>query len=209
MARYRGSVCRLCRREGMKLFLKGERCLTDKCAVARRSYSPGQHGKRRRIKQSDYALQLREKQKVRRIYGISEHQFRLYFKKAKKTKAVTGTVLLQLLERRLDNVLFSLGFATSRNQARQIVKHNFCLVNSRPVNIPSYLVKPKDIISIRNNKKKEKLIREIIKLTKEKKAPEWLTVDQEKLQGTIVRLTAREDIQFPIRERLIVELYSK
>ncbi len=208
MARYRGSVCRLCRREGMKLFLKGSRCMTDKCAVTRRSFSPGQHGKRR-TKLSNYALQLREKQKVRRIYGIGEKQFRLYFTRSEKAQAATGTVLLQLLERRLDNVIFSLGFATSRTQARQMVAHRFILVNSRPVNIPSYSVKPKDIVSLRNGEQRAKRIREIMKLTKERAVPEWLTVNPEKLQGTVNRLPAREDIQFPIREQLIVELYSK
>lgn len=208
MARYRGSVCRLCRREGMKLFLKGERCMSDKCAAAKRAYSPGQHGKRR-SKLSDYAVQLREKQKVRRIYGINEHQFRLYFKKAEKTKGVTGTVLLQLLERRLDNVIFSLGFAASRSQARQIVKHRFVLVNSKSIDIPSYLVKPNDTVSINSKEKKIKRIREIAKLTKERTHPEWLSVDRENLHGTIARFPKREDIQFPIREQLIVELYSK
>ena len=209
MARYTGSVCRLCRREGTKLFLKGARCMSDKCALTRRAYSPGQHG-RRRTKLSNYAIQLREKQKVRRIYGIGERQFRLYFKKAESTKGVPGAVLLQFLERRLDNVIFSLGFATSRSQARQIVKHRFILVNSKPVNIPSYLVKPKDTISIkRNSEKAAKLIKENIKLTSERANPEWLSLEKEKLQGTISRLPAREDVQFPVHEQLIVELYSK
>lgn len=208
MARFRGSVCRLCRREGTKLFLKGSRCMTDKCAVDKRAYSPGQHGKKRR-KYSDYALQLREKQKARRIYGIGEHQFRLYFKKAEKTKGVTGTALLQFLERRLDNVIFRLGFASSRSQARQIVKHRFILVNSKPVDIPSYLVKPNDLISITNKEKKIKRIRELAKLNKERVTPDWLKVNRENLQGSMIRLPNREDIQFPIREQLIVELYSK
>jgi len=208
MARYRGAVCRLCRREGTKLFLKGERCVSEKCALNRRAYSPGQHGKAR-IKLSDYALQLREKQKVRRIYGISEHQFRLYFKRAAKAKGITGTILLQLLERRLDNVTFSLGFATSRTHARQIVKHRFVFVNSRPVDIPSYSVKPNDIISIKNDEKKRKRIRETTKLTKERAVPPWLDVQRENLQGTVTKLAKREDIQFPIQEQLIVELYSK
>lgn len=208
MARYTGSVCRLCRREGIKLFLKGQRCMTEKCAVIKRAYAPGQHGKRR-SKLSDYAVQLREKQKVRRIYGIGEHQFRLYFRKAERTKAVTGATLLQLLERRLDNVIFSLGFALSRTQARQIVKHRFVLVNSKPVDIPSYLVKANDIVSIVNKDKKTKRIQEITKDTKDRTAPEWLKINDKKLQGTIVRLPKREDIQFPIHEQLIVELYSK
>ena len=182
--------------------------MTDKCAITKRNYIPGQHGKRR-TKLSDYALQLREKQKVRRIYGISEHQFRLYFKKAEKARVVTGTVLLQLLERRLDSVIFSLGFATSHSEARQIAKHKFVLVNSKVVDIPSYLVKPNDTISIKNGAKKIKRIREIVKLTKERAVSEWLSVDRENLQGTVLRLPSRKDIQFPIHEQLIVELYSK
>lgn len=209
MARYRGPLCRLCRREGTKLFLKGERCTSGKCALTRRSYSPGQHGKRRRAKLSDYAIQLREKQKVRRIYGINEHQFRLYFKKAEKARMVTGTVLLQLLERRLDNVVFSLGFAVSRSQARQTVKHRLVVVNSRPVDIPSFLVKTKDVISIKSDEKKKKQFREIIKLTKERAVPQWLSVERENLRGTVAKLPGRGDVQFPIREQLIVELYSK
>ncbi|MBN3039224.1 MAG: 30S ribosomal protein S4 [Candidatus Omnitrophica bacterium] len=208
MARYTGAVCRLCRREGTKLFLKGERCETEKCALSKRAFSPGQHGKMR-VKQSDYAVQLREKQKVRRIYGISEHQFRLYFKKADRSEGVTGTILLQLLERRLDSVIFNLGFATSRPQARQIVRHRFVLVNSRPVNIPSYQVKTNDVITIKTDEKKSKFIREMAKLTKDKTIPEWVSVDREKLQGKISRLPERDDIQFPVREQLIVELYSK
>lgn len=208
MARYTGSVCRLCRREGVKLFLKGARCMTDKCAVARRAYPPGQHGKKR-TKLSDYAVQLREKQKARRVYGISEHQFRLYFRRAEKVKGVTGTTLLQFLERRLDNVIFCLGFATSRSQARQMVKHKFIFVNAKPVNVPSYLVKPNDIISVRNDEKNRKIIKELTKLTKERAIPGWLSCDRENLQGTVTRLPGRGDIQFPIREQLIVELYSK
>lgn len=208
MARYTGAVCRLCRREGTKLFLKGARCMTDKCAVARRAYSPGQHGKKR-TKMSNYAIQLREKQKVRRIYGISEHQFRLFFRKAEKVKGVTGSILLQLLERRLDSVIFNSGFATSRTEGRQIVKHRFILVNSKSVDVPSYLVKPKDIVSIKTDEKKAKRIRENIKLTQDRTIPEWLSVDQQKLVSTINRLPVREDVQFPIQEQLIVELYSK
>jgi small subunit ribosomal protein S4 len=192
----------------MKLFLKGTRCMTDKCAVAKRAYSPGQHGKSR-TKLSDYATQLREKQKVRRIYGINEHQFRLYFKRAEKAKGITGNALLQLLERRLDNVIYNLGFATSRNQARQIVRHRFVLVNSRPVNIPSYLVRTNDLIAIKASENKRKYIREIMKLTKAKTVPEWLHVEKDNLQGSITRLPERADIQFPIQEQLIVELYSK
>ncbi|MBN2097248.1 MAG: 30S ribosomal protein S4 [Candidatus Omnitrophica bacterium] len=208
MARITGSVCRLCRREGEKLFLKGSRCLSDKCAYTKRSFSPGQHGKRR-TKLSDYALQLREKQKVKRIYGINEHQFRLYFKRAERERAVTGEVLLQLLERRLDNVVFSLGFAHSRSQARQIVRHRFILVNQRPVDIPSYLIKVNDVISLRKDENKLKLIRENIKVNKDRLVPQWLKADTDNLQGTIDRFPKRADIQFPVREQLIVELYSK
>ncbi|NQS99444.1 MAG: 30S ribosomal protein S4 [Candidatus Omnitrophica bacterium] len=208
MARYRGSMCRLCRREGEKLFLKGPRCMTDKCAFSKRSYSPGQHGKSRK-KLSDYAVQLREKQKVRRIYGIGESQFRLYFKKAEQAKAVTGAVLLQLLERRLDNVIFNLGFAASRTQARQIVKHRFVFVNSKSVDIPSYLVKANDKVTVRANEKKRKYIQEMVKLNKEKTIPEWLKVEPEKLEGSVLKLPDRKDVQFTVREQLIVELYSK
>lgn len=182
--------------------------MTEKCAFTRRSYSPGEHGKMR-TKLSDYAIQLREKQKVRRIYGISEKQFRFYFKKAEKIRAATGTALLQLLERRLDNVIFNLGFATSRAQARQIVKHRFVVVNEKTVDVPSYLVKQNDVIFIKNDEKKKKQIREIVKLTKERIVPEWLGVNAENLQGTVTKLPQRKDIQFPINEQLIVELYSK
>jgi small subunit ribosomal protein S4 len=208
MARYRGAVCKLCKREGTKLFLKGERCNGGKCAFNKRAYSPGQHGKTR-SKLSDYGLQLREKQKVRRIYGISEQQFRLYFKRAEKARGVTGTVLLQLLERRLDNVIFSLGFAASRSQARQIVKHRFVLVNNKPVNIPSYLIDEKDIVAIKADERRRKYIRQNVKLAEDRAVPEWLSVKQEDLQGQVKKIPAREDIQFAIREQLIVELYSK
>lgn len=208
MSRYRGASCRLCRREGTKLFLKGTRCDTEKCTFNKRAFSPGQHGKMR-TKLSDYAVQLREKQKVKRIYGLSEHQFRLYFQKADRSEDVTGTVLLQLLERRLDSVIYTLGFATSRAQARQMVKHNFVLVNSRPVNIPSFLVKANDLVSVRSDEKKAKLVRELVKIAKEKSIPDWLMVDQDKLEAKIVRFPKRDEIHFPIREQLIVELYSK
>ena len=208
MARYTGPVCRLCRREATKLFIKGARCTSEKCAMNKRAFSPGQHGKSR-TKLSGYAVQLREKQKVRRIYGISEHQFRLYFKRADRSEAVTGTVLLQLLERRLDSVIFNLGFATSRPQARQIVKHRFVMVNSKTVNIPSFSVKPNDVITVKSDAKKSKLIKELVKVTKEKVIPEWLGIDRDRLEGKIIRVPNRNEIQFPIREQLIVELYSK
>lgn len=208
MARYTGSVCRLCRAEGTKLFFKSTRCLTEKCAFNKRAYSPGQHGKKR-SKLSNYAVQLREKQKVRRFYGVSEHQFIRYFRNAERSKEVTGTALLQLLERRLDNVLFNLGFALTRAQARQMVKHNFILVNSRPVNVPSYLVRPKDVLAIRTAETKRKKVREIVKLTKDREMPKWLQGEAEKLEGAVLRIPVREDIKFPVREQLIVELYSK
>ena len=208
MARYRKAVCRLCRRENTKLFLKGDRCLGEKCAFNRRAFAPGQHGKMRK-KISDYAVQLREKQKVRRIYGIGERQFRLYFHRAEQTKGVTGTALLQLLELRLDNVVFSLGFASSRSQARQMVRHKFFMVNSRPVNIPSYSLKPEDQVTVRPDENKLKLVRQITKSTKDRGLCSWLEFDAEKLQATVLRLPAREDIQFPVQEQLIVELYSK
>ena len=202
--------CGQCRQAGEKLFLKGARCRTSKCAFDKRGLTPGQHGKKAGTRKfSEYGKQLREKQKARRIYGIGEHQFRLYFKKAEKAKGITGSILLQFLERRLDNVIFSLGFATSRAEGRQIVKHRFVIINSRPVNVPSYLVKPKDIVSIKSDPKKVKRIRENIKLTKERTLPTWLSVNQEKLQGEVIKLPVREDIQFPIQEQMIVELYSK
>jgi len=208
MARYRGSACRLCRREGMKLFLKGNRCLAEKCSFVKRQYAPGQHGKRR-IKLSNYGVQLREKQKVKRIYGILERQFRKYFRMAEKSKEVTGKMLLQLLERRLDNIVFQLHFATSRTQARQTVGHGFIYVNNRRVNIPSYLVKKGDVIQVKGKEKGLKKIRENIDVSKERALPNWLKLNVEKLNGDVVNLPEREDIQLPIREQLIVELYSK
>ncbi|MFH1045934.1 MAG: 30S ribosomal protein S4 [Candidatus Omnitrophota bacterium] len=208
MARYTGPSCRLCRREGVKLFLKGTRCTSEKCALNKRAFPPGQHGKNR-IKLSDYAVQLREKQKVRRIYGLTEKQFRLYFKKAEKSKGVTGTALLQSLERRLDSVVLNLGFALSRQQARQIVKHKFLLVNTKPVDVPSFLVKPSDIITIKNDEGKMKLIKELLKVTKDKMIPDWIALDKEKLEAKVMRVPRREEIPYPIREQLIIELYSK
>ncbi|MCM8799851.1 MAG: 30S ribosomal protein S4 [Candidatus Omnitrophica bacterium] len=206
MARYTGPLCRLCRREGEKLFLKGTKCNTEKCPLTRRDYAPGQHGQNR-VKLSNYGLQLREKQKVKRMYGILERQFRKYFAMAEKSKGITGRVLLQLLERRLDNVVYRLGFAVSRAQARQIVRHNFVLVNSKKVNIPSYLVKKDDSIQIKDNGLK--LIKDNLELTKEREVPGWLQLDKEKLQAKVLRLPEKEDIGFLIREQLIVELYSK
>ncbi|MBM3251764.1 MAG: 30S ribosomal protein S4 [Candidatus Omnitrophica bacterium] len=208
MARYTGPSCRLCRREGIKLFLKGKRCSSEKCSFVKRQYAPGQHGQKR-AKLSNYAGQLREKQKVKRIYGILEKQFRTYFQKAAKTKGVTGKMLLQYLERRLDNVIFHLHFATSRSEARQFVRHNHVYVNNRKVNIPSYLVKKDDAIELKAKEKFRKRIQDNIEISKERGMPSWLESDLNNLKGKIVRLPDREDIQLPISEQLIVELYSK
>ncbi|MFA5089476.1 MAG: 30S ribosomal protein S4 [Candidatus Omnitrophota bacterium] len=208
MARYINAVCRLCRREGEKLFLKGPRCLTPKCALARRSYAPGQHGQMR-TKISNYGLQLREKQKVKRTYGVLERQFRKYFKLASHSKGVTGKILLQFLERRLDNVIFRLGVGVSRAQSRQVVRHNFVFVNSHRVNIPSYLISTGDIIQIKAKEKAEKKLRDNLELSKERSVPSWLEFDAAGLKAKVVRLPEKEDIQQPIEEQLIVELYSK
>ncbi|MCX5702712.1 MAG: 30S ribosomal protein S4 [Candidatus Omnitrophica bacterium] len=209
MARYIKGVCRLCRREGEKLFLKGPRCSTQKCSISKRSYAPGQHGSNSRRKLSNYGLQLREKQKVKRMYGVLERQFRRYFKIASKTKGVTGKVLLQLLERRLDNVIFRLGAGVSRSQARQIVRHNFVYVNSIRVNIPSYLVDKDNIIQIKAKDKSQKKIRENLELSQERSVPSWLEFNASELKAIVLRLPEKEDIQQPIQEQLIVELYSK
>lgn len=208
MAKYKDADCRLCRREGQKLFLKGSRCYTEKCAVSRREYAPGQHGQSR-IKLSDYGLQLREKQKVKRIYGIFERQFRRYFRTAEKSKGVTGEVLLQLLERRLDNVVFRAGFSLSRTEARQIVAHRHIRVNGRPVDICSYSVKVGDTLKIVNSEGLTKRIKDNIELTKERGLPKWLEVDPANLETKVTRLPERDDVGFPIQEQLIVELYSK
>ncbi|MCM8797623.1 MAG: 30S ribosomal protein S4 [Candidatus Omnitrophica bacterium] len=209
MARYIKAVCRLCRREGEKLFLKGARCFTEKCAVAKRAYAPGQHGENRKAKLSNYGLQLREKQKVKRMYGVLEKQFRRYFEIASKSKGVTGKVLLQLLERRLDNVVFRLGLGISRSQARQIVRHNYIYVNDRTVNIPSYSVAKDEIIRVKVKEKALKKIRENLELSKDRTVPSWLEFDAANLMAKVVRLPEKEDIQQPIEEQLIVELYSK
>ena len=209
MARYLGPSCRLCRREMMKLFLKGTRCYTDKCAVARREFPPGQHGNARTPKMSNYGLQLREKQKVKRIYGVLERQFRRYFAIASRTRGVTGKVLLQQLERRLDNVVFRLMFALSHAQARQIVRHGCVTVNGRRVSIPSYPVRQGDVLEIRGGEGIKKVIRNNIEISKDRGAPAWLEVDTANLKGKVTRLPERDDIQMPIQEQLIVELYSK
>ncbi len=210
MGRYTGPVCRLCRREGEKLFLKGTKCFTEKCPIVKRAYVPGQHGQRqRRTKLSNYGLQLREKQKVKRIYGVLERQFRRYFDIAAKTKGVTGKILLQLLERRLDNVIFRLGLAGSRSGARQIVRHNQIYVNSKRVNIPSYLIKKDDIIQVKAKDGAVKKIRENLEITKDRGVPGWLEFLAEELAAKVLKLPEKEDIQQPIQEQLIVELYSK
>jgi len=208
MAKYQDAVCRLCRREGAKLFLKGSRCYTEKCAISRREYAPGQHGQGR-IKLSDYGLQLREKQKLKRIYCVLERQFRRYFKIAEKSKGVTGEVLLQLLERRLDSVIQRAGFAPSGSEARQMVVHRHVKVNGRSVDIPSYSVKVGDSIKIVGKEKTIKHVKDNIERTKDKGSPKWMEADLNNLEAKIIKLPAREDIGFPIQEQLIVELYSK
>ncbi|MDP3042292.1 MAG: 30S ribosomal protein S4 [Candidatus Omnitrophota bacterium] len=209
MGRYIGAVCRLCRRQGEKLFLKGTKCQTEKCAAAKRAYPPGQHGQGRRQKLSNYGVQLKEKQKVKRIYGVLERQFRKYFKIASKTKGVTGKVLLQLLERRLDNVVFRMGLGISRSQARQIVRHNLIAVNSRRVNIPSYSVDKDDVIEIKAKDKVKIKIKDNLELSKDRTVPSWLEFSAAEMKGKVLRLPEKTDIQQPIQEQLIVELYSK
>ena len=208
MARDTGSDCRLCRREGEKLFLKGTRCYSHKCAIERREYAPGQHGAKR-AKLSNFGLQMREKQKVKRIYGILERQFRKYFSQAASSKGVTGSMLLQFLERRLDNVVFQSGFATSRSEARQIVGHGFVEVNGHRVNIPSYLVKPNDAVILQLKKSGLKNVQENIEASAQRKVPAWLDSDKEHFKTNVIRLPQREDIEFPVNEQLIVELYSR
>jgi small subunit ribosomal protein S4 len=206
VARDTSPKCKQCRREGIKLFLKGERCLTEKCAIERRSYPPGEHG-RGRIKQSEYLLQLREKQKARRYYGLLETQFRTYYEKANKQGGITGDNLLRMLETRLDNVVYRLGFAASRAQSRQLVRHGHFVVNGRRVNIPSYQVKPDDVITMRERSAAETVIRDATDLTASVSA--WLQADHDNLVGKVLRLPEREEIDTPIQEQLIVELYSK
>lgn len=208
MARYTGPSCRLCRREGLKLFLKGERCYTDKCAIERRNYPPGEHGQAR-PKFSEYSLQLREKQKLRRMYGVLEGQFRRYFDMADRSKGVTGETLLQLLERRLDNIVYRVGFATSRSEARQLVRHGHFEVNGRKVNIPSYLVRAGDAISVREKSRKVTRIQESLELVQRRGVPDWLEVTPEQFAGRVKSLPVRSDLTMPINEKLVVELYSK
>ncbi|MBI5663769.1 MAG: 30S ribosomal protein S4 [Nitrospirae bacterium] len=208
MARYRDALCRLCRRESEKLFLKGDRCYTDKCGVERRKYPPGQHGQRRR-KLSDYALQLREKQKAKEIYGVLEDQFKRYFYMANKKKGITGSYLLQLLECRLDNVVYRLGFASNRRQARQLVLHGHVTVNGKRFNIPSGLIRPGDLIGLNDVSKKIVVIEENISKMEHRGLPAWLEMDINELKGKILHYPSRDEIDLPVQEQLIVELYSK
>lgn len=208
MARYKESVCRLCRREGLKLFLKGDRCYGDKCAFERRGYAPGDHGQLRR-KHSDYGVQLREKQKLKRMYGLLERQFRSYFEKADKQKGITGTNLLVFLERRLDNMVFRIGFANSRNEARQLVRHNHFLVDGKPINIPSYLVKVGSEIRVREKSRKVERIVEAMEIVARRGIPQWLELDKDNFRGMVKTLPSREELVMPVQEQLVVELYSK
>jgi small subunit ribosomal protein S4 len=208
LARYTDSVCRLCRRENLKLFLKGERCYTDKCAIERRNYPPGQHGQGR-PKFSEYSIQLREKQKVKRIYGLLEKQFRRTFAQANRTKGITGETLLTLLERRLDNVAYRLGFASSRAEARTLVRHGHILVNGRKTNIPSYTVRAGDVISVKERSRQLGRVVAAMEGAQRRGVPDWAEVDREAVSGRIKILPARGDITMPINEKLIVELYSK
>lgn len=209
MARYTGSVCRLCRRENLKLFLKGDRCYSDKCAFDRRSYPPGDHGQRRGRKISDYGIQLREKQKVKRMYGLSEKQFHLFFVRADNQKGITGTNLLVMLERRLDNVVYRLGFVNSLPQGRHFVRHNHFLVNGNKVNIPSYLIKIGDVVEVREKSRKIQGIVDSLDTVVRRGIPQWLDLEKDNQKGIIKGFPVREDLTMPIQEQLIVELYSK
>ena len=208
MARYLGSVCRLCRREGIKLFLKGERCYTEKCAIERRNYPPGQHGQSRQ-KSSNYGLQLREKQKAKRIFGVLEGQFRNYFKKAERKSGITGENLLSMLESRFDNIVYRLGFAPSRKSARQLIRHGHLKINGRKVDIPTYQLKQGDIIELREKSKKIEWIKEAMESAVHRGIPQWLELTPEKFAGVVKSFPTREDITLPIQEQLIIELYSK
>jgi small subunit ribosomal protein S4 len=208
LARYKDSVCRLCRRENLKLFLKGERCYTDKCAIERRNYPPGQHGQARK-KFSEYSIQLREKQKVKRLYGLLENQFRRTFAEAARTKGITGETLLALLERRLDNVAYRLGFASSRPEARTLVRHGHVLVNGRKVNIPSYIVRVGDVVSVKEKSRQATRVLSALEGVQRRGVPDWVELDRDTYSGRIKLLPTRSDITMPINEKLIVELYSK
>lgn len=209
MGRHTSSVCRLCRREGMKLFLKGDRCFKEKCAFERRGYAPGQHGRRRARKMQNYGIQLREKQKVKRMYGVFEKQFRGYFAKAASRKGITGENLLQLLERRLDNTVYRLGFASSRSMARQLIAHGHFLVNDHKVDIASYLISSSDLVTLREKSRKNEGIKACLDTAGGRGVPGWLELSAEQFQGKVLQLPQREDVTMPIQENLIVELYSK
>ncbi|MGH8733801.1 MAG: 30S ribosomal protein S4 [Burkholderiales bacterium] len=208
MARDLGAKCRVCRREGMKLFLKGERCYTEKCAIEKRNFAPGQHGKSRKQKMAGYGIQLREKQKVKRIYGVLEDQFRRYFEQAERTRGITGETLLQLLERRFDNVIYRLGLATSRAQARQLVRHGHFLVNGKKVDVPSYSLKSGDTVAVRESSRQNAAILHAQEEVKGRGIPEWIQPEGE-LGGKVISMPTREQINLPVQEQLIVELYSK
>jgi len=208
LARYRESACRLCRREGLKLFLKGDRCYSEKCAFERRGYAPGEHGQMRR-KFSDYGVQLREKQKLRRMYGLLERQFRGYFDRADRQKGITGTNLLVGLERRLDNMVFRMGFANSRAEARQLVRHNHFLVSGKPVNIPSYQVKVGDEVQVREGSRNVQRIAEAMETVARRGVPQWLELDRTNFRAVVKTMPGREDLTMPVQEQLVVELYSK
>lgn len=209
MARYRGPVCRLCRREATKLFLKGERCFTEKCAIEKRNFAPGQHGKSRRARIQGYGLQLREKQKVKRIFGLLEKQFRIYFERAERQRGITGETLLQLLERRLDNAIYRLGFASSRAQARLLVRHGHVRVGDRRVNIPSYILRPGEVMSMSPKYTKNPQLQQSLEAAKSRGAPPWLELGEDQVSGKVVSLPTREDVGLPVQEQLVVELYSK
>jgi small subunit ribosomal protein S4 len=209
MAVYHDAKCRLCRRAGMKLFLKGARCFSDKCAIERRAYAPGEHGKSRRVKETDYGTQLREKQKARRIYGVLERQFRNYFEKAARSKGVTGEVLLQMLERRLDNIVYRLGFASNRAQARQLVRHGHFMVNGRVVDIPSFLTRVGDTVQVRDKSRQLVVIQGALESRKGSTSPQWLDLKTDAMSGRVLSIPTRDSIPTPINEQLIVELYSK
>jgi len=209
MAKYTGSVCRFCRREGIKLFLKGERCYTDKCAIERRAYAPGQHGQRGGRKATEYAIQLREKQKAKRVYGLVERQFRIMFKRAVRMKGITGENLLQLLERRLDNMVYRMGFAKSRSEARNMVRQGHFLVNGKRNSIPSCTLKQGDTVQVKEKSKDKVWIKEAVEMIERHGLPEWVQVNKDKLTGTLVQYPARDQLTLPINEQLIVELYSK
>lgn len=208
MARYSGPLCKLCRREGEKLFLKGSRCYTEKCSIERRKYAPGEHGQSRG-KLSDYGIQLREKQKVRRIYGVLENQFRNYYEKASRMKGVTGEALLQFLERRFDTVVFRMGFALNRREARQMIKHRHFLVNNRMVDIPSYLLRHGDVVELAPKSRDNSTFKDNLAIAEHRRLPSWLEIDIQNFAGRFLRIPSREEIQLPVQEQLIVEFYSK